>query len=262
MTFSTAQFVFDSKLRQSNKNLLDSLKARIINKMFDTYKKQNPIIEYYIGKFKMQLPFSHQLPFIIRLFPHYSTNLARIAKQVKNKYPDMKLIDIGANIGDTVALLRTETMFPILCIEGDEYFFSILQNNATQFSNLYLTKNYVGESSQVVNAVSVELGGTAHLNQTDLINGNAVQLKKLSTILADYQAFSEAKMLKIDTDGFDNKVLRGSLDFLEAVQPIVFFEYDPFFYHSNMKTGFLFLVNLRPLAIRRCWFMKTMEIFC
>lgn len=41
--------------------------------------------------------------------------------------------------------------------------------------------------------------------------------------------FQQAKMIKIDTDGFDNKIIRGSVDFVSQSKPVIFFEYDPFF---------------------------------
>ncbi len=46
------------------------------------------------------------------------------------KYPDLTFIDIGANVGDTVVLLRAlGAGSPILCIEGDDRFFAILSKN-------------------------------------------------------------------------------------------------------------------------------------
>lgn len=228
MAFQVAQYIYDIKLKQSNRSLFDRLKYRFIDFVFNWYKKQNPLIETYIGKYILQLPFSHQLPFIIKLAPYYSTNLARISKHVHEKYADLKFIDIGANVGDSVALLRTQATFPILCIEGDDYFFSILQTNAARFSNVYTAKNYVGESTMELKATSVELGGTAHLGQSE-VTGSTIYLKKLSAILAKNALFQNAKMIKVDTDGFDNKILRGSVDFLEHAKPIIFFEYDPFF---------------------------------
>ncbi|MBD2129906.1 hypothetical protein NDI39_22750 [Microcoleus sp. ZQ-A2] len=92
-----------------------------------------PLISYKIAGFNLLLPFSHQLPFILKTYPLYSSNLARLAKYVKEKYEHLKFIDIGANIGDSIALLRKEAVFPILCIEGDEQFLSALEKNATFF---------------------------------------------------------------------------------------------------------------------------------
>lgn len=250
MASQTAQFIYDTKLKQSTGNLYERLKNRVVNGLFNKFKKSNPIIEAFVGQYKIHLPFSHELPFILKSFPYYSTNLARIAKLVQSKYADLKFIDIGANVGDSVALLRTEATFPILCIEGDEYFFSILETNAAKFTDVHLVKNYVGESTAEFNAVSVELGGTAHLGHNEN-EGVLIHLKKLSAILDNKPLFQQAKMLKIDTDGFDNKILRGSVDFLKDAKPVVFFEYDPFFLSQQNDDGLSIFHTLATIGYQK-----------
>lgn len=253
MLSKIAHVIYKMKLNQSSLTLIDRFKLRIIDVFFNLFKKSNPLVKVYVGQYKLQLPFSHRLPFIIKLDPYYSTNLARIGKRVLEKYSDLKLIDIGANVGDSVALLRTESTFPILCIEGDDYFFSILEKNAVIFPNLHLAKNYVGESTAEVNAVSVESEGTAHIGQNEVGDG-AIHIEKLSAILEVNPLFKGAKMLKVDTDGFDNKILRGSVDFLENAKPVIFFEYDPFFLSQQGDNGLsifdtLFSIGYQDLLI-------------
>ena len=228
MKTQRAQTIYNLRLRESRQSVFSRIQSRLVKMAFDYIKPVNPLIETSIGNYKIQLPFNHELPFILKHFPFYSTNLARIAKLVNDKYPDLKFIDIGANIGDSVALLRTKATFPILCIEGDNYFFSILQTNAAKFPDVHIAKNYVGEINTELKAASVELGGTAHLMQNG--NGeNFIIVKKLSAILEENPLFQKAKMIKIDTDGFDNKIIRGSVDFISQGKPVIFFEYDPFF---------------------------------
>ncbi|WP_186735761.1 FkbM family methyltransferase [Spirosoma utsteinense] len=250
MKLQRAQSLYNMKLNESRQNLLNRVKSRLVQIAFDNVKKSNPLIETNIGKFSLQLPFDHQLPFIIKRSPYYSTNLARIARKVNEKYVDLKFIDIGANVGDSVALLRSEATFPVLCIEGDDYFFSILERNASRFSDVYLAKNYVGEITTEVNAVSVELGGTAHLLQ-NAANESKISIKKISTILNDYPLFKTSKMLKVDTDGFDNKIIRGSADFLENAKPVIFFEYDPYFLSQQNDDGISIFSTLVGLGYNK-----------
>lgn len=250
MNSRVTQTIYDITLNHQTRSLSDRLKTRFVKGLFNKLKKQNPLIETFIGKFKILVPFSHQLPFILKRSPYYSTNLARIAKYVHEKYPDLKFIDIGANVGDSVALLRTEATFPILCIEGDDYFFSILKINASRFSDIYLSKNYVGESTAIVNAVSIELGGTAHLSSIETV-GETINIKTISSVLDDNPLFRDAKMLKIDTDGFDNKIMRGSIDFLNIAKPIVFFEYDPFFLSQQNDDGLSIFSTLSSIGYNK-----------
>ena len=53
-------------------------------------------------------------------YPQYSQNLPRLVGLVASKYPRPGLIDVGANIGDTVRFVRAVDDTPVLCIEGNE----------------------------------------------------------------------------------------------------------------------------------------------
>ncbi|MEH1929793.1 MAG: hypothetical protein V7K83_20340 [Nostoc sp.] len=61
-----AQFVYDKILRQSydNTNLIDRIKYRFLNKLFNFFIKYDPLITSDIAGFVFTLPFSHKLPFI------------------------------------------------------------------------------------------------------------------------------------------------------------------------------------------------------
>jgi hypothetical protein len=37
------------------------------------------------------------------------------------KYPNLTMIDVGANVGDSIAIVRVDV--PILCVEGEDHFF-------------------------------------------------------------------------------------------------------------------------------------------
>src|SRR5713226_5246377 len=68
----------------------------------------DPIVRYNLSGSKVLLPFSHQMPFYRRRFSDYSANIGRITHQAACKYPDSAMIDIGANVGDTAALVRAQ----------------------------------------------------------------------------------------------------------------------------------------------------------
>ncbi len=56
---------------------------------------------------------SHQLRENINLYPDYNFNLPRIIKYVSERLSNVRIIDIGANIGDTVAFIKNYTDLPI-----------------------------------------------------------------------------------------------------------------------------------------------------
>ena len=69
----------------------------------------------------------------------------------------------------------------------------------------------------------------------------------ISSVIEKHPAFANAKLLKIDTDGFDNKIIRGAATFLRQSKASIFFEYDPFYLAKQNENGpaiFDFLVDL------------------
>jgi FkbM family methyltransferase len=198
----------------------------------------DPLVTHNIHGYDLELPLSHKLPEILEQWPHYSSNLGRLANCVYQKYPSMTLIDIGANIGDSIAILRELSEFPILCIDGDRDFLEILRRNVKNFSDVDVAPFFIGDEEIFVSAKSSGFGGTAHLTYLDeSSNLEKIEIKTLDGILEQYPRFSKSKMVKIDTDGFDCKIIRGSIDFLKISKPVIFFEYDPFFLAAQGDDG-------------------------
>lgn len=176
----------------------------------------DPPVRYRIGEIDLELPLSHELPFYRKDHPLYSRNVGRIAKELGGP-----VVDIGANVGDTAAIIRSETDVPILCVEGDERFFAMLRRNASQFDPpIELEHAFLGAPARG----RVERSrGTARLSP-----GRAeLPVKSLGRILEEHPRFSEPALVKIDTDGFDVPIILGELDLLARLKPVLFFEYDP-----------------------------------
>lgn len=231
------QTVYDQVLNATYSNRFNRFKSRIARILFNFIKKvDDPLVEYNVSNSTLLLPLSHNLPFILKNHPHYSSNLARLAKFVKQKYDDLHFIDVGANIGDSVAFLRGEAFFPILCIEGDQQFILVLEKNIEFLSEVYLSHNYLGETNKEIKAIIDREAGTAHLCDGKKLN-EIISVKQLTDVLRDYPNFLKAKMLKIDTDGFDCKIIRGAIKFIQEAKPVIFFEYAPYFLTQQGDDG-------------------------
>jgi FkbM family methyltransferase len=206
-------------------------------------RTKTPLVRYSLDGVPILVPLEHNLPIFKKAYPNYSSNLGRIAKHIEEKYPSSSIIDIGANIGDSVAILRSQVASPILCIEGDDYFFSILERNCLTHNDVYTKKSFVNITDNPINGEVTSINGTA----TITINANnELTAKTLSSIINEYPSFKETKLIKIDTDGFDICIIRGALNFIQEQKPVLFFEYDPGF--STCKSIFSIFRELESLG--------------
>lgn len=65
-------------------------------------KKKNPIIETEINGQLVKFPFNHMLPVYQMKYEKYDRQIAQICKIIFDKIGKLNMIDIGANIGDTI----------------------------------------------------------------------------------------------------------------------------------------------------------------
>jgi len=209
----------------------------------------DPLVTYQLGGTQLLLPLSHNLPIYRQLYPDYSAQAARIARHVHGKYPTLTFIDIGANVGDTVALVRELAHFPILSIEGNDRFFELLQANVAHLQDVYLERAFVGHVTGAVKGAIALQSGTSHLVE-DKAGGTLVQTKTLSDILSTQPVFAHSKMIKLDTDGLDCRILNSELELLSRLRPVILFEYDPYYFVQHGDDGLATFANLRQNGYR------------
>jgi len=214
--------------------MLQGLKRRLIKNISKVY---NPLVTINIGNQSIKLPLSHDLRDIIKLYPEYNFNLARIVKYVNEQIPGVSVIDIGANIGDSVAFIKNYSDVPILCIDGDEKYMGILAENTAKYKNVFSCKTLVGAETKEVNLKLKSEKGTAYIEE----GGEAVEMRSLENILEDFPDFRKSKIIKSDTDGFDTIILRSCGNYLNNVKPILFFEFDPHLIRKNNDDAFEFI---------------------
>lgn len=220
-----------------------------------TANHRNRLVRYKLEGVDLLLPLSHQLPIYRRTYREYSANIGRLAGYVKTKYPEEPIIDIGANVGDTIAIIRAMSSAPILAIEGDEFYFRLLLENLKQakLQNVDPVQAFVGVAPVMQGALQ-RVGGTASF----VAGGPSSVLPiPMEQIVAKYPRFERSKLLKIDTDGFDCQIVESSLGWLASAKPLTFIEYDP---TLTMKQGveskFVFEL-LRSIGYKYAIFWKN-----
>ncbi|MBS1632174.1 MAG: hypothetical protein JST10_06320, partial [Bacteroidetes bacterium] len=95
-----------------------------------------------VGKFEIEMPGNNVQRFNYAIFPDLNFQIGRLASIISQKYPDITAIDIGANVGDTIAILKSFVNVPVVGIEGDDISFRFLKRNIQQFSDVTVIKSY------------------------------------------------------------------------------------------------------------------------
>ena len=183
-----------------------------------------------IGRFDILMYPSSQLFHIYGECPSYQAGLGLIAKAVVGDSPRARIIDIGANVGDTLAIIRSHCDAPVLAIEGDDASFELLSRNVKMFPGAEALKAFLGERAESMPANIRQAGWNATLLPTKSVPdggaGNVVRLDTLDHILSGREERRDYRFLKVDAEGFDFRIIRGARKLLSEIHPVLLFEYN------------------------------------
>lgn len=133
----------------------------------------------------------------------------------------LTIVDVGAAVGDTVLLLVDRTggsPNSFICVEPEDEFHGYLVENLAFLPNLEIHQTMLSDTPELVPApVRIHPGTASPQGQT----------KASATTLDTILDGRPVDVIKIDTDGFDGKVLAGTRRTLTAAQPAVIFEWHP-----------------------------------
>jgi FkbM family methyltransferase len=184
----------------------------------------DPRVTFSLRAYNLRLPLSHELPFYRRTFADYATNLGRVSFYVRQKYPDFTMIDVGANIGDSVAIVRSYGDIPVLCLEGEPRFFRLLKENTRNLPAVEIEQTFIGAPGDQISSIEAN-GGNAQVFLGQTLS--RASICTLSEALERHPRFATAKLLKIDAEGFDCRIIASDANLLKKTKPILFFEYYP-----------------------------------
>jgi FkbM family methyltransferase len=170
------------------------------------------------GVYKIIAPDAHPLINLIKTQPYRDLCVGISAKYIAKKYPKETIVDIGANIGDTAAMIATYCSNKLILVEASDYFFDILSQNISQFPNECVVEKVLISDGNLVSGTFHHWGGTASfLERKD--GQMQMETKQLSDVADETTCF-----IKTDTDGYDFKILIEGLDWLNTVHPAILFE--------------------------------------
>ncbi len=221
-----AQIAIDSCLRISTrldyrgKVILWRLHAALMRSL----GLNSALVRYELFGHRILVPASFGLASSLERNPGFEQNLARVASAVVSKYPDLTIVDIGANVGDTALLFRSATTAPILCVEGSDTYYPLCKQNLSDLSDIEIAHTYIDSSNDTIVGTLVEEGGSGRIVPD--ATGRPITVRPLSELLHEHPRFEHSKLLKIDADGFDGRIILGAIPWIQRYKPIIFWEYE------------------------------------
>jgi len=218
-------------LRSVSKNINKILKIfgiQIHRAQRTNARAGNKLSDVMIAGYRLKVNNLNPLKTYYDSHPNYNSELKRVAKIIQKKYPQSGIIDIGANIGDTLAIIMSEVKTEFICIEGDRDVFDILKTNSAQFEKVKIINQYLGEFEEEFEAEIAKKGWNSTIKKFDANSKEKVviKIKTLDNLLAKEENINNFKLLKVDTEGYDVKIIRGAQSYLKSVKPVICMEYN------------------------------------
>ena len=98
----------------------------------------DPSYETVIHGKKIRLPISHKLSLYVAKHPYYDELPARVSAYLHNQEGFLTMIDVGANVGDTILFCYEDQHDKFLAIEVSPFFVKFLKQNCAHIQNLEL----------------------------------------------------------------------------------------------------------------------------
>lgn len=181
------------------------------------------------------MPIEHSIGPIMELFPNFNRPLALTAQAIAERNgsnPRLVVVDVGANIGDSVALIEEKCsgIGQFLCIEPDPELAELCKINFPS-DRVRVERCLIGENegmSAWLNDDEGRANPSTRLIKPTGTESSGNRLVRLDTVAAKFaQAHGALDLIKVDTEGYDFSVLRSASRMLEEYRPALYFEWYP-----------------------------------
>lgn len=176
------------------------------------------------------LPLSHQMPLYRSMNARYDTLIDELADHIRQREP-LAMVDVGANVGDSILSANPQPGDAFLAFEPHPYFLAYLHENTAGLDGVIISAMACGADEGVV-VLGDAANGTASSGPT-IAGRYRVSAMSLDTAVSTLWAGVRPNFIKIDTDGFDVDVLDGARQLLSRQSAWLFYEFD----HRLTKGG-------------------------
>jgi FkbM family methyltransferase len=184
---------------------------------------------YPFGKFILDIPDNHRILDIHRKDILYDRLHCFAIELLAKRRPNGVLLDIGANVGDSAALMASVASNPIVAVEGSDEFLPYLRRNAAMIgAQVSIIDKFVNVPALNAVALAYEARpGSGALKLAGSIPGESLPDSRfidVSSVLAHCKTISpETALVKCDTDGCDGFIVS---ELLQKVAAPIYFECD------------------------------------
>lgn len=197
----------------------------------------------------LRVPLSHRMPLYRAKHPRYDALPTELASFIRTSRGALRMIDVGANVGDTILSTAPCAGDRYLALEPHPDFFPYLIANMQGLSDVTNLQLACGEANGIL-GFTESTGGTA-APQVGRVAEHQVPVRPLDQIWGEHWQAAVVNFLKVDTDGFDAAVLRGACELLRTQQPWVFYECDVRLTQNGLQQHLETLVLLRDVGYRQ-----------
>lgn len=174
----------------------------------------------------LRMPLSHALPLYAARNPLYDTLPGRLCAFLRESRSSLRIIDVGANVGDSIAACGAEPHDRLLAVEPNHRFARFIRDNWPDAEQVQLCEIFCSSTAGEGDFEIEQHAGTASIRPS----GGGVRMRQmpLDSIVERFTDFARPDLLKVDTDGHDFEVLSGAMGMLARGTPAVLFECDVF----------------------------------
>lgn len=237
-----AQYTFDTTIKMHAISArsgffgrsLARVAAKVMSRILQAAGNDQPVVATVYGQ-NLAMPAKHPLPATMALFPQYNRPLGLAAEAITRVtgQSHVAIIDVGANIGDTIAIVeqRCPARWFYLCIEPDRTNAEFCIANHAGNDRVQVEQVFIGEDEGAV--VWLEDDGRANPSTKrearvdSLSQSDTGKLVRLDTAANSFAVSHGIDLIKVDTEGYDFHVLRSGQGLLKMYQPALYFELFP-----------------------------------
>lgn len=174
-------------------------------------------------------------------FGTYDPNEISLMRQVmhflRTKKENLIALDVGANIGIHSVILSSEVGGGrVYSFEAQRIIFNMLCGNIAinSLENVLCYHNAVSDVNELINIPQFNYGMPMSFGSVEFAGVQNEKIgqeprydlsEKVSTIVLDDVSFQQVDFMKIDVEGMEHKVLKGSDALIKKFKPIIFLEY-------------------------------------